>query len=347
MKRINRNSVGKLTLDEIVDIVPGIYSNKDTHRSVWDVWLHATHHAAAIGEELRKYKPGRKLLEEIADFSMWLFTFTDKIKGPFEDLKGGNVKKRIGELTIKTEKELSKIIWNKYPGVCPVCFWRRFNDGKTQAELGNPCDCLIYEVEDRDKVEDEEAKLKKEEERKRRVVELRKYAESLQKEPSKITIDEWQETFKKIYAANLRHISLVDIGFHLLEEVGEVSDAMVRMYTYNEKLNGQPRLNQIWLEEEIADVFSWLLTLVNSLQIMPNITKEFFEYLGVPDIIKIHEDEIKLSKIIWKRYGSDENKDFRCYNCHEPRCECDIFFVGENMKYDEFRSSVKNNEPIA
>lgn len=341
MAKVDAKSVGKLSLDGIVDIVPGIYSSKDDFRSVWDIWLHATHHAAAIGEEVRKYKPGQKLLKEIADFSMWLFTFAGKIKGEFRELAGNNY--RIGEYTIRTERGFSEIIWNKYPRVCPVCFWRRIRNGSE--EIGMPCDCLIYEVEGRDEVVGEEERRKKEQEKQERVKALRGHAESnLQGKPG--TIDEWQIMFEELYQANLRHLSLVDIAFHLLEEVGEVSNAMTRMYSYTSSFNGQPRWNQIWLEEEIADVFSWLLTLVNSLQMMPDITRELLGHLGMGDFIKLEGYKIMLSAIIWERYGSRDHRAFWCPACEKLQCDCDLIWVGENISYDKFLEHV-NHDPLA
>ena len=155
------------------------------------------------------------------------------------------------------------------------------------------------------------------------------------------SIDEWQENFRKLYLANLMHTSLVDIAFHLLEEVGEVSDAMVRMYTYTGDLDSMPKLNQVWLEEEIADVFSWLLTLVNSLQIMPDIAKGFLEYLDV-NKLKFSDEKIMLSKIIWHRYGSDDNQAFWCPICKKLKCKCEIILIGENKGYgyDKFLEHV-------
>ena len=327
LKNIDTDSVGALSLDEIVAAVPGIYESIDADRSVWDVWLHATHHAAAIGEEVRKYRPGKQLLIEIADFSMWLFTFAGKIKGPFVMAKGPNI--RVGESTIKTQKGFSEIIWNKYPGVCPVCFWRRYRGGeKTPAKMKKPCDCLIHNVEDRDKVHTDEDKKKKAADKINRVKQLRAYAK-IHSEDKPTAIDDWQRSFRELYSANLMHTPLVDIAFHLLEEVGEVSDAMVRMYTYNGDLDAQPRLNQVWLEEEIADVFSWLLTLVNSLQIIPDIAKEWLEYLEIGDKMKLG-DEIMLSTIIWHQYGSKDNKAFYCATCKKLKCVCRIVLIGEN-----------------
>ena len=177
---------------------------------------------------------------------MWLFTFADKIKGSFtQSVDNSNC--RIGEYTIRTEKEFSEIIWDKYPKVCPVCFWWRHQNGcDTPEDYEKGCECLIHDVEDRDKTKGEEEKRNKVLEKQSRVKALRNFAKTqseLEKKPN--TIDDWQKMFKELFKSNLRHISLVDIGFHLLEEVGEVSDAMMRMYSYKGSFNGQPKWNQI------------------------------------------------------------------------------------------------------
>ena len=146
--KITEGNIGRLPLDKFVTVVSGIYSSKDEKRSLWDIWLHTTHHAAAIGEEARKYKPGKKLLEEIADFSMWLFTFVGKIQGTMGEPTSDQ---RIEESTIRTGKSFSDLIWNKYPEICPVCFGRRVDEGiaTTTDEFRKPCDCLLHPVETR------------------------------------------------------------------------------------------------------------------------------------------------------------------------------------------------------
>jgi NTP pyrophosphatase (non-canonical NTP hydrolase) len=73
--------------------------------------------------------------------------------------------------------------------------------------------------------------------------------------------------FGTVFAANLRHLSLTDVGLHLMEELGEVSDAMVRMYSYVQKtfVAGEPNWRQFKLEAQLADVFSWLFSLIEKL----------------------------------------------------------------------------------
>src|SRR5258708_1836862 len=83
-------TIGRIPLDELVQGVHAVYSGKDAKRSLWDVWMHANHHASAIGEEVRKGSTGGQLLEEIADFAMWLFTMVKKLQGPIGSAKPPN-----------------------------------------------------------------------------------------------------------------------------------------------------------------------------------------------------------------------------------------------------------------
>lgn len=315
--KITKDTIGGMPLDNFIKEVVGIYHIQDEKRSIWDIWLHASHHAASIGEEARKYKPGEKLLAEIADFSMWLFTFVGKTKG---SIGLPSEHQEIEVCTIRTNEKLefSDIIWNKYPGICPVCFWRRINSGIEISDDNflKPCDCLIHEVESRDQSRPKDnAKM------------LRDYAIQYYKHKP-ISVDQWQDMFKNIYQANLRHLSLIDIAFHLLEEVGEVCDAMSRMYTYIDKefCHGEPPWRQKWLENEIADVSSWVFTLVNSLELMPEIAKAFQKYL-IKDTI-LPTTKITLSGIIWNRYGSEERESLYCpHICKEQVCKCPILLV--------------------
>lgn len=327
--KITKDSIGKMALDEFITAVAGIYDRKDKARSIWDIWLHTVHHAASIGEEARKYKPGRNLYKEIADFSMWLFTFAGKIRSPM----GVRARRETVEAsTIRTEVAFSDLIWNKYPRVCPVCFGRRADESidVSDTRLTEPCDCLLYSVETRDP----------EPERTRSHIDkLRLYATTQREADKPKSVDAWQEMFQKIFEANLRHLSLTSIAFHLLEEVGEVSDAMVRMYTYTEPMfqAGEVTWHKIGLENEIADVCSWLFTLVNHLQVIPDIVKEYEIFLYGEEVSK--KEEIKLSRIIWGRYGNDQLESFYCPHCKAPeKCACPIVVICDNNKLAKLKS---------
>lgn len=312
--KITRDNVGNLPLDEFLTAVSGIYSEQDEKRSIYDVWLHATHHAASIGEEVRKFKPGEELFKEIADFAMWLFTFANKINVP---LGTDSNPHGIAESTIRVHDKIkfSDIIWNKYPGLCPLCFWRRFQKTEKIEDVHtDPCDCLLYPVETRDKQE------------KTQLEKLKEYANTRKKPDS---VDDWQKMFENIYEANLRHLDLEDIAFHLLEEVGEVSNAVVRSYTYvgGELKAGEPYWRRKFLESEIADVASWIFTLVNCLELVPEIAREFQKFLFGETVLR--EEKITLSRIIWKRYAWPRNSWYCPHVCQKPVCDCPIVLVND------------------
>ena len=315
---ITKGNIGNLSLDNFVEEVSGIYREKDKKRSIWDIWFHASHHAASIGEEIRKQKPGARLLEEIAEFSMWLFTFVGKIKDGIGVPLGKP--ERPEESAIRIKWGFSDLIWNKYPNMCPVCFWRRIKRGMNTSDssFDDPCDCLLHEVESRAQTQIKE-----------HIKKLHKYAETAGgNKPT--SVDEWQKMFFYIYEANLRHFTLTDIAFHLLEEVGEVSDAMVRMYTYaiEEFQSGAPSWQQAYLENEIADVTSWVFTLVNKMRLVEEIVRGHYTYILGPSESEVFPTiPYTLSRILWNCYGSNDLQSLWCPLCKQTKCECPIYLV--------------------
>ena len=324
-----RATVGSTPLDDFVKVIPGIYAEPDKKRSIWDVWLHANHHASAIGEEVRKNKPGGKLLQEIADFSMWLFTFLGKVAGTYgEDQRGSESPQ---ESLIRVRLSFSDMLWYKYPAMCPVCYWRRSGGGDRDRETSkffrNSCDCLLYDVESRNQ-----------DEKRKHVVALRGFAEDGGAEKP-TSVDDFQKLFTSIFSPNLRHLDLDDIAFHLLEELGEVSDAMVRTYTYSGKVEqGEPSWRQVWLEEEIADVTSWLFALVEKLNLVIETADEYDAWRsGEPSPGR---ERFTLSQIIWKRYGSDALKAFYCpHGPSQLECSCPIVIFPYDVSLDELRAA--------
>ncbi len=213
-------TIGDTSIDEFVRIIPAIYAVHDKKRNLMDVWLHTNHHAAAIGEEVRKSRPGGKLLEEIADFSMWYFTLIGRLQGRMGDAGDSDIDSE-RERLIRIDHSYSDLLWNKYPGMCPVCYWRRTKGDRVKEakEIQRRCDCLLWDVEGRDQAQ-----------KRKHALALRDFAAEARGKPR--SVDEWQLMFGTVFGANLRHLDMSDIAFHLLEELGEVSDAMARMYTY-------------------------------------------------------------------------------------------------------------------
>ena len=191
------------------------------------------------------------------------------------------------------------MVWHRYPGVCHLCYARRSKSGNAEARgpgLLAPCDCSAHGPDCRDK---QTKRLDSKN--------LLKFSEANRsRKPN--SIDDWQTMFAIIFRENIKQLSPTDIGLHLMEELGEVSDALVRMYSFTKKdfRSGEPNWRQARLEGQIADVFSWLYALVQKLNDVKPIT---------------------LSGIIWRRYGSDSLQSFRCPTCAKPVCVCPLIFV--------------------
>jgi NTP pyrophosphatase (non-canonical NTP hydrolase) len=328
----SRATVGCLQLDEYVALVPKIYSAHDQNRSIWDVWCHTLHHGAAVAERLRKGVPADKLLTEIADFALWLFTVVQKLSGRPGARKTPS--ETAAETLIRIESGCSDLIWHRYPGVCHLCYARRTKvSGSLPKGVGllDPCDCSQQAPDCRVK------NTKRLDSRG-----LRRFSETRRSQKPK-NIDEWQSMFGAIFGASTQQLSVADVGFHILEELGEVSDAMVRMYSYTKKdfRTGEPNWRQARLEGQIADVFSWLFTLVEKLNepklIRPETERDHAKAKSSPTM------RVMLSGTIWRRYGSDLLNSFWCPVCHSAVCSCPLIFVPETRPLKEL---LRKYQPI-
>jgi NTP pyrophosphatase (non-canonical NTP hydrolase) len=316
--QVTSKTIGTLQLDDLVEGVNGIYSSKDARRSIWDVWMHANHHAAGVGEEVRK-EGGPKLREQIADCAMWLFTMVEKLQGPIGIPKPPDESPK--ERIIRVGSSYSDILWKRFPGMCPFCYWRR-TAGDRQREkqpgFSDPCDCLSHDLTARNK-----------DERRRHATALRAFSlENLARKPT--SVDGWQNMFSAIFEVSLERLRLSDVALHLLEEMGEVSDALVRMYTFSDTtfVATEVSARQGCLEDELSDVSSWLFALV--------------ERLKLPVERPSEEGRLLLSQIIWSRYGTDEIQRFTCWKCRKPSCTCPIVFVPPDRPIDELQALMES-----
>jgi NTP pyrophosphatase (non-canonical NTP hydrolase) len=308
--KYSRETVVHLQLDEYVEVVPKIYGRHDRNRTIWDVWCHTLHHAAAVIERIRKSAPADELHKEVADFALWLFTAVHKLTGGLGESRGKGETPR--ESLVRIASSCSDLLWHRYPGVCHLCYarWRKTRWNAKLAAGFSRCDCPPRYADSRDK----EAKRCDSE------ALLRLSEANRAKKPK--TIDQWQGMFGTIFGDHIHRLSPADIALHLMEELGEVSDALVRMYSYTEKdfRPGEPNWRQARLEAQIADVFSWLFTLVERLE-QPR--GKIRKRAAKADLVK----PITLSGIIWERYGSDALHAFYCPACGRPMCACPLIFV--------------------
>lgn len=304
---------GSATLDEIVDIIHDIYQDKDELRPLWDVWLHTHHHAAEIAQHLRLVPSvSEDLLIEIADFTVWLFTVVGKLRRPVGRTKTEHETNQ--ETVVWIKHSCADVLWNRYPRLCPRCYSRARALSVSDSEAirsSAACECV-----------------------KSTLIPLATDASlplvdgAVASKPS--GIDSWQEMFAHIYAASLCRFPLEAIALHLLEDLGKASDAIVRMYTYREESfrPGELKQRQTRLQNTIADVFCWLFVLVTRLDALAS-ADDSTRSSAV--------SEVKLSSIIWRRYGSDPNRSLCCPHggVPQPRCTCPLIFVGVNREATE------------
>jgi hypothetical protein len=321
-----------MQLDEYVTVIARVYEANDRHRSLWDVWCHTLHHAAAIAERARKNASADDLFQEIADFALWLFTAVHKLEGPVGEMRNTNETQL--ETVIRIRSGCSNLLWHRYPRFCPLCYERRTRGNRkleNRQNFPDPCNCLLNDSQPQQKPI-----------RRAAVVALRGFSEETRNKKPK-SIDEWQEMFGTVFRANLKHLSLVDATSHLLEELGEASDAMIRMSSYKNKdfRKGEPDHCQLRLEAQVADVFSWLFAVVEKIRS----TRNGLDYKRRRSKVVAVTAAVRLSEIIWGRYGCEDLHSFRCPFCKRTVCACPLVFVPATRPIEEMKTLFKSSPP--
>jgi NTP pyrophosphatase (non-canonical NTP hydrolase) len=230
--------VGRMQVDDLIEAVNDVYSGKDGKRSLWDVWMHANHHAAGIAEKLRK-SDGEHLYIEIADFALWIFTMVKKLQGPMGDRKPSDTSEQ--ESLIRIGASYSELLWQRYPATCPLCYGRKMSKS-AEAHEGS-CVCGVHP-----------ASRRTDQQKRAQSASLREYScASVLNKPK--GLDEWQRMFEEVFGGVCERGKLAEVALHLLEEMGEMSDALMRMYSFSPRtfIGGEPLDRQRRLEEELAD----------------------------------------------------------------------------------------------
>ena len=333
--KVSLNRAKDATLDDYIDDIQIVWNRLDSERSIYDAWLHAVNHAARFGEAVRRGHY-RKLLDELADTIMWFLTFVGKLQQSPES----RVIRIEEERLFYTSTSLTDIIWNKYPNICPVCFFRYYKSAKENELWGKKCDCLLYarEVETRNELlsASDEDTLK--EEKLEKVEALSNYAtQNKHRQPA--NIGHLQNMFEQIYQANIDTSSLESVAFHLLEEVGEVSDALIRVYTYKKDSNLPPseeypqRIAN--LESELADVVSWIFAVCLKVKYLCHAYDELVKAAYLQPVVPSPgaiSPGINFWEILFRRYGLPDGKSLWCPICRNKICECQVVFASEQEK---------------
>lgn len=132
--------------------------------------------------------------------------------------------------------DTERIVWAKYPGLCPYCGAVQYCSCITQPEKPT----ILYRNDGGTPPH---------------------------------SLDEWQKMFERIYGKVNRLLPLTTIGFHLGEELAEVSTA----FRFRDSENRRQEL-----ENELADVFAWLMALAIRYNTMLS-TIAYEAYPGVCD----------------------------------------------------------------
>jgi NTP pyrophosphatase (non-canonical NTP hydrolase) len=335
-----RESVGQLGVDDILEAVSAIYGTHDRTRSLWDVWSHALHHAAAVAEEIRKrHLPGavdEKLEQEIADLALWFFTIVGKLRGPL----GSSIDDQPPQdWIVRISVGASDLMWNRYPGICPWCHFNGDANASSdidESDLWRPCSCDALSIS---------AKKKDKGALRTRAKRMRMLASKyVSRKPH--SLDEWQEWVGILYGSRLNQMSLTEVALHLLEEMGEVSDGLVRMYSYldSEPVEHEIIPRQIRLEDELADVLSWLMGLVERL----GKQRQFHTVEGHSvTSSEVSKGKLVLSDLLWKKYGSDEKGSFWCRHCSETICTCRIRLIQSEQQVQELLTKLSDRSNAA
>lgn len=280
---LSESSWGAASLEDWSREFQSVYGAKDNHRRLELMWAMAAEDASKVGEGVRE-NDAEKTLRGLAHTICWTLSFVRRLtEGPCPP------KFRLRDAAIPVAN-ISDVLWFKYPGICPRC---------TEAS----CHCpTLREVP-------------KKEDRERTVARFR----AMSSRPS--SIQEWQLHFDRIYEMAHRGMSLSDIGFHLLEEVGEVFRAIRRISEASD--TDDLLLLQVNLVEELADVISWSLSLSSKMQTIALRLENFGQR---PTFVS---EAMSISAIMWRFYKSRDGSQVLC-----PCCEarpCDIGCTGDSQ----------------
>jgi len=288
---------------------------------MFDLSFIVVRHASALGEAIRKEEYG-DAAHEVGRLAVWLVSLVARLQDS-ENKRGVD---RLFEISTP----LSQIIWTKYPNCCPACYGdhavipqREGADGEDWRGELQQCDCLRRQekVETRNIAYSSEEK----EDIKRQ---LKEYATRwMPVDPQQFSFDSMEERFMNIFGPAIRLSSPESVGFHLLEEVGEMCEALVDLYTYAPRAEATPQVYQdrkLAVENEIADVFSWLFAASIRLRLIYQKIEQGYARLYPRSDAPLvsHVRSMWVSRRIWAEYGKDHG--FSCRVCGQLVCNCDI-----------------------
>lgn len=303
----------------------------NSKRSPLHIWMEVVGRASTVCEGVRKLQ-WDVVANELAALIMWWFAFIGRVN---------DLNENSGDFIIlRIPNSAGDILWRNYPFMCPVCVssFIQSNPSSTSenivSSLSSTCTCIIRKIS----VE-------------RRSEEIKQLASSLTKEISILnisdrpkTLRDFEKMFVSIYQPSTYILSPEEIAFHLLEEVGEVSNALVDAAIHTEfivrtrcveadvenfLLEAKEKIEHI--EKELADVFSWIISLLEkSKQILSSASRLCIKFNkgiaqkklldGLFQALSLPTEKLNIIDIIWKRYEYEDRLGHK--TCNSNICEC-------------------------
>jgi NTP pyrophosphatase (non-canonical NTP hydrolase) len=321
---------GEASIEEYAEVIGSIWP-QDLDRPIWLSWIHVLSHATIACEEVRKNR-WHRVAKELAEVVVWWLTFTRQVTRPPKKMSEPD------RLVPFIGSTASDIVWYKFPRLCPVCLGRWLADHCTN-ETSDPaalisskmreinaffkenpqCTCLAAKksVEERDEAFKSFIKQC-----------VRAYARKVRQKSKPASMKDMAEMIKGTFANCIEVLSVEEIAFHLLEEVGEVSKSLANLYMQDTQDLSEAFLKErqdkvIDFAEELADVFSWAVSLLAKihrfLECAAEFASEYKTVEGTPELVRGNLDRTRnIVDLIWTIYG--KGSVLVCEQCREFPC---------------------------
>jgi len=305
---------------EILEIWPHLAERPALH-----TWARVVQHATTACEGMRR-SDWSLVLKEIASTIVWWLAFIQKLNLLS---KSSSCKTYEDDLVFGLPLSPTEIVWRKYPGVCPVEFGLAARNPATIAWKDRPgkvCRCLGRKREVEDRTPEEKIRAKRA---------LRSFAQMNRRHRSN-NVKGIEDMFRRIFEGVVYQLSVQEVCFHFIEEIGEVSEALANA-TVSECLNvrnsnkrtlvGERKEKLSGIAEELADVFSWSLAVVIKVQTLLMSFEKYVEsrhesrqLQKIRSVLKWSQ-HISLAGIIWQKYGLKAGR-LLCEDCNRRPCMC-------------------------
>jgi NTP pyrophosphatase (non-canonical NTP hydrolase) len=319
------------SIEEYAEVIGSIWP-QDKDRPIWLVWMHVMSHATEVCEEVRKNR-WHKVARELGEVIVWWLTFARRVTQEPSKNTTDPVK-----MVPYLNTNPSDIVWFKFPGVCPVCLGRwihahcqptediyalisqRLQDINAFFGENPQCTCLAAKRD----IEDRDANFKKFTKQC-----VQEYARQMRQERKPTSLRGMAEMLNTIFANNIEVLSVEEIAFHLLEEVGEVSKALANLFM--QEIKDDETESFLWerqekaldFAEEIADAFSWSVSMLAKiyrfLECAAEFAAEYKTVEGIPELVRGNMERVRtIVDLIWTMYG--KGSMLVCEECGEYPC---------------------------